>query len=203
MACNRCGHTKSSPCACHDHGLTTPCSYTNCDTPACEEVICSECIVDCSNSNNRSTGSVTWEAERSAGATSAPGDGIAVKQSASNTELLQRLALATTDPAGGDAMAVAIAPFSVNNVTSTSVNLAWSNVPSTVNSVTIYKAPVASSTWTVHRTINSKVGATLSEVVDGLTTRTSYKFKLVSSAPGGEGRANINANSVALYVTTK
>ena len=48
MACNRCGHTKSSPCACQDHGLTTPCSYTNCNsgTP-CEEVICSECVIDC------------------------------------------------------------------------------------------------------------------------------------------------------------
>ena len=201
MACNRCGHTKSSPCACQDHGLTTPCTYTNCDTPACEEVICSECVVDCNDSHNRSTGSVTWEAERSAGTTSTPG--IAVRQAASSVELLQRLALATTDPEGGDAMGVAIAPFSVSSVTSTSVSLAWKNVPTAVSSVSIYRAPVSSSSWTLHKTINSKVATTLTEVVTGLSTRTPYKFKLVSTAPGGEGRSNINANSVALYVTTK
>lgn len=201
MACNRCGHTKSSPCACQDHGLTTPCSYTNCETPACEEVICSECVVECNSKQNRSTGSVTWEAERSAGMTSTPG--IAVRQAASSVELLQRLALATTDPAGGDAMAVAIAPFSVSSVSATSVDIAWSNVPTAVTSVSIYKAPAASSTWSLVKTINTNVKTTLKDTITGLTTRTAYKFKLVSTAPGGEGRANIDANSVALYVTTK
>lgn len=201
MACNRCGHTKSSPCACQDHGLTTPCSYTNCETPACEEVICSECVVECNSKHNRSTGSVTWEAEKSSGMTSTPG--IAVRQAASNTELLQRLALATTDPGGGDTIGVAIAPFSVSSLSATSVVLSWSNVPTVVTSVSIYRAPASSSTWTLHKTINSKVATTLTETISDLTTRTAYKFKLVSSAPGGEGRANINANSVALYVTTK
>ena len=49
MACNKCGHTKSSPCACKDHGLTTPCSYTDCTgsfdskrghPEHCDEIIC-------------------------------------------------------------------------------------------------------------------------------------------------------------------
>tara|TARA_B100000085_G_scaffold250342_1_gene246604 strand:+ start:90 stop:695 length:606 start_codon:yes stop_codon:yes gene_type:complete len=201
MACNRCGHTKSSPCACQDHGLTTPCSYTNCDTSACEEIICSECVVDCNTSQNRPAGAVTWNAERSAGATST--SGIAVKQGASNIELLQRLSLAATDPGGADAMSIAIAPFTASNVTSSSVQLNWANVPTNVSSVSIYRAPAASSTWTLDNTINSKVSSTLTQTITGLTSKTEYKFKLISTAPGGEGRLDITANSVALYITTK
>tara|TARA_R100000781_G_C4069092_1_gene123855 strand:+ start:264 stop:836 length:573 start_codon:yes stop_codon:yes gene_type:complete len=58
MACNKCGHTKSSPCACKDHGLTTPCSYTDCSPISdgkrshpehCDEIICTDCIARCRN----------------------------------------------------------------------------------------------------------------------------------------------------------
>lgn len=46
MACIKC---KSSPCACNDHGLETPCVYTECTEPSepCEEIICDECIKYC------------------------------------------------------------------------------------------------------------------------------------------------------------
>ena len=49
MACNKCGHTKSSPCACQDHGLITPCSYSDCtrkaETETCEDIQCAECVL--------------------------------------------------------------------------------------------------------------------------------------------------------------
>ena len=44
MSCNKC---KSSPCACSDHGLTTPCSYTDCTDPTaetCEELHYMKCV---------------------------------------------------------------------------------------------------------------------------------------------------------------
>jgi len=44
MSCNKC---KSSPCACSDHGLTIPCSYTDCTDPTvetCEELHYMKCV---------------------------------------------------------------------------------------------------------------------------------------------------------------
>jgi len=46
MSCTKC---KSSPCACADHGLTTPCTYNDCDPTAepCEDITCVECVSYC------------------------------------------------------------------------------------------------------------------------------------------------------------
>ena len=63
MACNKCGHTKSSPCACKDTPLETTGTglYSNCDQVVeihrgtmtiperCEEVVCRECVARCNN----------------------------------------------------------------------------------------------------------------------------------------------------------
>ena len=88
MACKRCGHTKSSPCACQDHGLTTPCSYTNCETPACEQVYCIECVIECTPPS-REPGEIVWDAEVSAGTTSTRG--IQARANDSAQEILQEL----------------------------------------------------------------------------------------------------------------
>ena len=51
MACGNCNTCNSSdPCGCQDHGLTTPCSYTDCIDPTterCDEVTCAECVSWC------------------------------------------------------------------------------------------------------------------------------------------------------------
>ncbi len=52
MSCHKC---KSDPCGCADHGLTTPCSYTDCTEPTaetCEELHCMECVTYCGNTFN-------------------------------------------------------------------------------------------------------------------------------------------------------
>ena len=64
MACNKCGHTKSSPCACKDRPLETTGLglYSDCDQVVsvgrdgyvklpekCEEIVCRECVARCNN----------------------------------------------------------------------------------------------------------------------------------------------------------
>ena len=51
MACN-CSNCNTDPCGCQDHGLTTPCTYTNCATgnERCDDVQCTECVSYCGTS---------------------------------------------------------------------------------------------------------------------------------------------------------
>jgi hypothetical protein len=195
MACNRCGHTKSSPCACQDHGLTTPCSYTNCETPACEELYCVECIVECTPPD-REKGEIVWDAEQSAGTTSTRG--IQARANDSSQEIMQRIALFAADPAGGAKTAsLAIAPFYTANTTATTLDLLWKNVPSTATSISIYQAPEASTTWTLVTALTSKLATSTKYTISGLLPATGYKFKMICTD------GTNSANTVAVYSTTK
>tara|TARA_R110000824_G_scaffold401735_1_gene614225 strand:- start:2062 stop:2661 length:600 start_codon:yes stop_codon:yes gene_type:complete len=197
MSCNRCGHTKSSPCACKDHGLTTPCSYTNCnDGTPCEEVVCSECVVACSGKNTGlKSGNISWDAETSNGLTSRRG--LQMRIGDSVEEMLQRTALFVADPVAGlNTVSLAIAPLTVGARTNNSIQLNWANVSALTDSVTIYQAEAASTIWTFNSTINTKVATTLTKTITGLTANTAYKFKLVSAS------GTISANSVAIYANT-
>ena len=195
MACKRCGHTKSSPCACQDHGLTTPCSYTNCETPACEQVYCIECVIECTPPS-REPGEIVWDAEVSSGTTSTRG--IQARANDSAQEILQRVALFAADPTGGIKTAkLAIAPFYVSNVSSTSLDLLWDNVPSIATSISIYQAPESSATWTLVTSLTSQLATTKKYTVSGLLPRTSYKFKMICTD------GTDSANTVAVYATTK
>ena len=72
MACKKCGNTKSSPCACKDTALTTPClSYSQHTDPTgryceaaenCYDVQCQECVSYCHGDSNH-----FWGLERYAG----------------------------------------------------------------------------------------------------------------------------------------
>ena len=72
MACNKCGHTKSSPCACQDHGLTTPCSYSDCtreaSTETCEDIQCAECVSYCQETFSVTQGKWYMEAKKTTNA---------------------------------------------------------------------------------------------------------------------------------------
>jgi len=52
MSCIKC---KSSPCACNDHGLVTPCVYDDCNSNSepCEEIVCEECVRNCGDQDFR------------------------------------------------------------------------------------------------------------------------------------------------------
>ena len=195
MSCNTCGNKTSSPCACQDHGLTTPCSYSECTTTICEEVYCAECVINCSDSAGRSTGSISWDAEVSAGLTSAAG--LQMRSGDSVEEMLQRISLFIADPVGGvNSVPLAIAPLTVGARTSSSIQIKWSDVPLAVTSVLVYQAAAASTTWTLNSTINTSIQTTLQQNITGLIANTAYKFKLVSSD------GTTSANSVAIYVNT-
>ena len=152
MSCNTCGNKTSSPCACQDHGLTTPCSYSECTTTICEEVYCAECVINCSDSAGRSTGSISWDAEVSAGLTSTAG--LQMRSGDSVEEMLQRISLFIADPVGGvNSVPLAIAPLTVGasiqttlqqNITGLIANTAYkfklvsSDGTTSANSVAIY-----------------------------------------------------------------
>jgi hypothetical protein len=69
MACKKCGNTKSSPCACKDTALTTPClTYSQATDPSgryceaaenCYDIQCQECVSYCHGDENH-----MWALER-------------------------------------------------------------------------------------------------------------------------------------------
>ena len=201
MACNKCWHTKSSPCACNDHGLTTPCSYTNCTTSACEEIYCTDCVVDCFGNPSEGRYNKVWCAEPTSGSTADPDHEIRVCKADSITTTLQRIALYVTDPAGTTVSTeLAIAPFWLDNILSTSLKLNWDNMPITVSSIAIYQAPETSTAWTLVTTLTVNLANTKSYSITNLTPDTNYKYKLIST--GLVGGVSSSANSVVAYVRT-
>jgi hypothetical protein len=202
MACNKCGHTKSSPCSCQDHGLTTPCSFTNCTTNSCEEVYCYECVVDCFKWPNRKNKKV-WTAESATGTTSDITNELVVKNGDSVKEILQRIALYVSDPGGYvNSTELAVAPVFIDNLASTSLRVNWNNIPSAVLQVAIYQANAASTTWTLLTQIVTNVQTTFSYDIINLNVDTSYKFKIITTGTLSDGTLNANANSVVVYATT-
>ena len=181
MACNRCGHTKSSPCACKDHGLTTPCSFTNCTTTTCDEVFCYECVIDCYKFPELRLNK-TWAAEDTTGTISNPDDEFYVSKADNMLTMLQRLALRVT-------------------VLSTGLKINWSNTPSAVTSISIYQAPAQGTTYTLVTTLSTNLAITTSYAVTNLTPNTGYKYKLISTGFLTTG-VSASSNSAVMYVQT-
>tara|TARA_R110000765_G_scaffold193900_3_gene299551 strand:+ start:38 stop:664 length:627 start_codon:yes stop_codon:yes gene_type:complete len=206
MACNTCGNTTSSPCACQDHGLTTPCSYTNCTKASCEEIYCYDCVVDCTKNINRKS-TLVWDAENndfgpSAIATSRPG--LQVEQNDSVKEILQRVALMAMEASQMNQVWItkyAIAPLSIENVGTTTLDLVWDKVPIAATQIQIYQADeatVGGGAFTLINTITTNVSNTFQYSISGLVSGQAYKFKLVTSG----GDAGVAVSSVVVYSRT-
>ena len=180
MACKKCGHTKSSPCACKDHGLTTPCSYSDClresETETCEDIQCSECVGYCqesfcvTNSNNQT---------------------FCVNQFERLDMILQKMALFIKDPACWNTN---IAHIFTGTITNNSVELFWQGVPVNVASINVYYATSVGPYTLANATPLGNSVNTFN--VTGLLSNTAYKFKV--SATSGSA----TCDSVELYVTT-
>ena len=202
MACNRCGHTKSSPCACKDHGLTTPCSFTNCTTTTCAEVFCYECVKDCFDAPATNRWNKVWSAEPSTGTTADPDNEYRVIRADDVRTMIQRLSLRVTDPAGPNVSAqLAIAPTWIDTVTSTSLKINWYNMPQGVTAINIYQAPESSTTWTLVTTLTANLAGTTAYSVTNLSPSTNYKYKIITSGLLADG-TSAEANSVVMYVRT-
>lgn len=67
MACNTCNNCgNSSPCGCKDHGLITPCGYTDCGpgNERCDDIQCAECVSYCGTSFRIETEGGTLEIQQ-------------------------------------------------------------------------------------------------------------------------------------------
>ena len=180
MACNKCGHTKSSPCACKDHGLTTPCSYTDCTrkatTETCEDIQCVECVSYCEDSF-----CVTNSAQQTFCINSGEKLGL----------ILQKLAMFVATPACYDSN---IAYLFKNTVTNNSVELMWQGIPVGTTAINVYYAFTAGPYVLANAT--PLTGATNTFTVTGLQANTDYKFKVSATTSSG------TCDSVELYVST-
>jgi len=180
MACNKCGYTKSSPCACQDHGLTTPCSYTDCtrkaNTETCEDIQCIECVSYCQDSF-----CVTNSANQT----------FCVNKGEKFDLILQKLVMFIATPACWNSN---IAHLFKNTVTNNSVELMWQGIPTGTTAIKVYYA-TTSGAYTL-ATATPLSAATSSYVVTGLSPNTAYKFKVAATT------GSATCDSVELYVNT-
>lgn len=157
MSCNKCNKMS---CGCASHGLTTPCSSTDCKKTGaepCESVQCDDCVSHCGNTFSTEASGVDFKIET--------GERL--------SKTLQRIVLFLKDPACVD-----LAPIGVNStdVTSTSVSLVWFlNTPAAVD---VEYKDTTSLGWT---TASSGVTGNVFEVIN-LTSGTDYLFRIVNGS---------------------
>ena len=180
MACNNCGTTSSSPCACNDHALTTPCAYNNCDrdstTELCEDLQCAECVSYCQDNFC---------------VTNAAGQTFCVNKGERLDFILQKMALFIKDPGCWDSN---IAHIWADTVDTTSVKLMWSGTPLSTTAINVYYG-TAAGTFILATT--TPLGGNISEyTVPGLLSTTAYKFKVVATTGAG------TCDSVELFLST-
>ena len=175
MACNNCGNTSSSPCACHDHGLTTPCSLSPCETGSdgrgwpefCADTFCIHCVTNCRNSFQAPNGSDQY---------------IYANAGEKLDIILQRMFLFATQPT---CFNLSIPHLWCNEeaTTATTVTLRWDSVPQGVNQIDVQYAEVNAADW------NTDTGVDLTPATNEYTVgnnvalipNTVYKFRLVSN----------------------
>tara|TARA_R110000737_G_scaffold347402_1_gene378857 strand:- start:531 stop:1076 length:546 start_codon:yes stop_codon:yes gene_type:complete len=180
MACNNCGTTSSSPCACNDHALTTPCAYTNCNrkstTELCEDLQCAECVSYCQDN---------FAVTNSAGQT------LSVNKGERLDFILQKMALFIKDPACWNGN---IAHLWADTVTNVDVKLMWSGIPLGVSAINVYYGTASGSY--ILSTTTALNGTTSEYTVTGLSSTTAYKFKVVATSGVG------TCDSVELFLST-
>ena len=180
MACNNCGNTKSSPCACQDHAMTTPCSYTNCDrkatTELCEDLQCAECVSYCQDNFC---------------VTNASNQTLCINKGERLDFILQKIALFIKDPTCWNGN---IAHIWADTVETDSVKLMWSGIPLGTTAINVYYGPALGAY--ILATTTPLPSSTSEFTVPLLTPTTAYKFKVVASTGGG------SCDSVELFVST-
>ena len=180
MACNICGNTKSSPCACRDHAMTTPCAYNNCDTNSttelCEDLQCAECVSYCQDNFC---------------VTNAACNTLCVNKGDRLDLILQKMALFVKDPTCWQSN---IAHLWADTVTNSTVKLMWTGVPTAVTAINVYYA-TAAGTYILATT--TPLGASITEYeLTGLNPNTAYKFKVAATT------STATCDSVELFLTT-
>ena len=183
MSCVKC---KSSPCACNDHGLTTPCDYSDCSTgETCVEVVSEECV--------RNTGNQDFRIDDLPDLVSAggelldPGILLRVLNNEPLAMTLQKIFLYLSDPdtaKESDQNGHAAYYVYFTDITSTTITVNWTGWSAladafiiNVDAVNDGLGPYVPFGSTISAT---GAPATISVVVTGLTPVTDYVIKVTS-----------------------
>lgn len=170
MGCNcNSSNCKSTPCACKDTALTTPCAYSQCtgvNVENCAECLCMECITWCQDTIEvKDTNNNIF--------TIAKGERLSA--------IMQRVALFLKDP---DAATKSVQYLYIISKTSTTVTLGWAGVPLTATTLNVkYKLATAAS-YIAATGGTGIASTTVTFTVTGLIPNTSYKFQVDSDVGG-------------------
>lgn len=184
MACT-CSNCNSDPCGCKDHGLTTPCGYTECGVgnERCDDVQCAECVSYCGTS---------FQVESSVGL-------FKIESGERLDQILQKMALMLVNGFGlCNADNVHHAPYNLyaEGITNTTVDVVWGGISSLSTSFSVYYDTVLTpSGWTPANT-TALAPAINNFTIINLAPNTEYKIKVVSTFGA------VTCDSVEILITT-
>ena len=201
MSCVKC---KSSPCACNDHGLTTPCDYTgDCppDSELCQEIIAEECVrayyADAQDIRIDDLSDIYDAITNPGGQLSSPGKLLNILNNENLAMTLQKILLylydndcAKADDLNGHA------PYYIylTNVTGTSVTVNWTGwSPVTTNFNVMVSTDDGITYLADNPTPLVPSGSTMSYTVNALTTTTNYVFKITARMVGTPSPQNCDS----------
>ena len=201
MSCTNC---KSSPCACHDHGLTTPCSYTDCDpgNEPCDEVVSEECV----RASYASDQDIRIDdlADIGVGNLMIPGRLLTIKNNEPLAMTLQKIYLYLSDPDAAkedDSQGHAAYYVYFTNVTNNSITVNWTGYCALGDDFIVNVSTDDGQNYTPFGAAILVAGAptTVSAVVTGLTPATDYVIKITTrfGAPISQ-----NLDSVKVHTKT-
>lgn len=184
MACN-CNND-NKPCGCKDHGLTTPCGYTECSVgnERCDDIQCAECVSYCGTSFQ----------------IGGPSSQIVITSGERLDSIIQKFALLISE---GVTVCTSNdghhAPYNLyaTLIDTNKLTVVWNNTSSLSTGFNIFYDIVGagSTGWTQANTTLLVPTETSFEITN-LTPTTDYKIKVVSTSASGQ------CNSVELLITT-
>ena len=188
MACGNCNTCNSSdPFGCQDHGLTTPCSYTDCIDPTterCDEVTCAECVSWCGP---------TTEVINS------EGENFVIQSGERLDSILQRmihvLAQGLNPCTSSNSSLHAVQNVYVGAITTNSITIVWGGESSGTTGLEILHDTAITPTGWITSSTPTAPGV-FNYTVTGLVPATEYKFRV--DALDGVG----SCESVIVYAKT-
>ena len=200
MSCIKC---KSSPCACNDHGLVTPCEYSvegDCapDSELCEEVICEECVRLCNDQDFRITNVDDPDLVF-------PHTLLSIGNGESLAMTLQKLYLYIKDKdCAAEDNAEGHGPYyvSLTNISVNTLTVNWTGLSPFTTSVRVFQSNDNGAIWIPSGASIILPTTITSFNVVGLSGATDYWFKVVAQALAVPGPGTVDCESVEVHTKT-